>query len=257
MLLIFSGYGFWAEAQEYEIIYKIQMSGKTGKALKNIFAERCTVFIRGESALTRYTKKIPEVADVLIDGNRNKVYFMYPGDTVVRDLYLLSPEQTTRRFYSFVGKEIVAGYECSIWTGVIEAPHLGGKATHTIWTNPTVSPKIDPEHLASAGSPFWTPGVSGFPLKKKIEYADIDLTVIYTAVSVRSTKLEPAWFEPPRSPSRFSPDRNVSDPDWVKTSSKKRIVARTMFKTPPLKAPSPSLSWNFVPRLLPACLIVE
>jgi hypothetical protein len=217
-------------AQQYEIVYNIDVSGKTGVAIKNSISKRCTVYIRGDKVLARFVPKIPEVADVFIDGGQNKVYYIYESDTLVKDLYLLNPEQSSRQFYSLTGKDWVAGRECSVWTGEFDAPHLGGMALHTLWTDPEVSPKIEPVRLADVGSPFWTPGVRGFPLKKSIVFRGMDLTVTYTAIKVSSLKSSLDLFILPQNPRKFSPDLNVADPNWVEIESKRRILSRNMAK---------------------------
>ena len=245
-------------AQEYEIVYNIDVSGKTGTAIKNLISKRCTVYIRGEKVLTKFVPKLPEVADVFIDGGQNKVYFLYENDTLVKDLYLLNPEQSSRQIYTLTGKDWVAGRECLVWTGELDAPHLGGVATHMLWTDPVVSPKIEPARLADVGSPFWTPGVKGFPLKKRIAFWGMDLTVTYTAIKVGILESSVDLFILPQNPRKFTPDLNVADPKWVEIESKRRILSRNTEKVTYLRFPNLVLEPpQIAPFPLPTYLIFD
>ncbi len=245
-------------AQDYEIVYTIDVSGKTGKAIKDLTSTKCKIYIKDDKVMAKFSPKIPEVADILIDGGQNKVYCLYPNDTLIKDLYLLTPERSSHQYYSPVGKEYVAGRECTVWTGEIDAPHLGGKATHTIWVDPNLSPKIETARLIEFGSPFWTPGVKGFPLKKKIVFSGMDLTVVYTAIQVRNLKIHDNMFVLPQNPKKFSPDRNVADTQWVEIETKRRAIARIMTKTSYLRALNiVSEPPKFTPFLLPTYLIFD
>jgi hypothetical protein len=238
LIAVFVVFHIPIHAQNYELIYQIRSYGKTGNTIRNILSERCTIYIKDDKIWAKFNPKIEEVADILIDGGQNKVFYVYSNDTVFKDLYLMTPDQFPHGYYRQVGKGFVAGRECSIWEGDIDAPHLGGNAKHTLWLDPKISPSIDHEKLNRVGSPFWSPGLKGFFLKKKIAWTNIDLTITYECISVKTHQSDVLIPKISDKCGKFNPDRNVADPSLVEIVSKRKWISRIMEKTNYVRYPS-------------------